>query len=76
MSLTLQIKRTTTADNPPTSLAEGELAVGLGDTPPSLYVGNGSAVVQINPEGTSDSAVTFAALAAATGDVEFTITYP
>jgi hypothetical protein len=74
--LTLQLKRTTTADNPPATLAEGELAIGLADTPPSLYVGNGTAVLPINPSGTPDSSVTFADLAAATGDITFTITYP
>jgi hypothetical protein len=73
--LTLQLKRTTTAANPPATLAEGELSVGLADTPPSLWVGTPSGVTQINPTDTPESAVTFADLAAATGDLTFTITY-
>jgi beta-lactamase class A len=73
--LTLQIKRTTTANNPPASgaLQQGELSVGIADTPtPSLWVGvpttaNPNGVAQVNPVDT--------ALATATGDVTFTITY-
>lgn len=73
--LTLQIKRTTTAGHAPASLAAGELAVGLADTPPTLFVGNGTAVLQIIGTDSAEGFVTYGALAAATGDVEFTVTY-
>lgn len=76
MALTLQIKHTTTPNNPPSSLAEGELSVGVADTPlPSLWVGGVSAPIQIIGTNSANGVVTYGALAAATGDVTFTITY-
>jgi hypothetical protein len=35
----MQIRRTATPNNPPTGLVQGQLAVGMADTPPSLWVG-------------------------------------
>ncbi|MBO0863671.1 MAG: hypothetical protein J2P16_01175, partial [Mycobacterium sp.] len=50
----LRIRRTALANTPPPALAEGQLAVGMADTPPSLWVGVPSAIDptqrrQINP---------------------------
>jgi hypothetical protein len=37
--MVMQTRRTATPNNPPTGLAQGQLAVGMADTPPSLWVG-------------------------------------
>jgi hypothetical protein len=74
--LTLQIKRTTTANHPPTTLAQGELSVGLADTPlPSLWVGTSGGPVQLIGFDSANGIVTYGSLVAATGDVKFTVTY-
>lgn len=59
--MVMQIRRTSTLNNPPTGLAEGQLAVGMADTPPSLWVGvptgiNAAGRVQINSNFTSIAA--------------------
>ncbi len=45
---TLQIKRETTPATPPGVTAAGELGVNIGDSPPTLYVGNGTTAVPFN----------------------------
>lgn len=76
MSTTLQLKRTTTANHAPASLAQGEVSFGLADTPlPSMYVGTPSGPVQLIGFDSANGVVTYGALAAATGDIKFTITY-
>lgn len=47
-SVPIQIRRTSVANTPPTGLAEGQLAVGMADTPPSLWVG---VPVALDPSG-------------------------
>lgn len=37
--MTMQIRRTSTPNPAPTALKEGQLAVGMADTPPSLWIG-------------------------------------
>jgi hypothetical protein len=37
--MVMQIKRTATPANPPPALAQGQLSVGMADSPPSLWVG-------------------------------------
>lgn len=37
--MVMQVRRTLTPSNPPTGLAEGQLAVGMADTPPTLWAG-------------------------------------
>lgn len=74
--LTLQIKRTSTANHAPSTLAVGELSLGLADTPlPSMYVGTAAGVVQLIGFDSANGMVTYGALVAATGDIKFTVTY-
>jgi hypothetical protein len=82
MVATVQNKRTATAGNVPAngSLAQGQFAVGMADTPPTLYVGvptsiNANGVAQIIGTDSATGFVTLGMLAAATGDIQFTVTY-
>lgn len=47
MTQTIQLKRTLTPNNPPGSLALGELSLGLGDVPIRMYAGTPTGVRQL-----------------------------
>lgn len=47
MAQVIKLKRTTTPDNPPLSLAEGELAAGLADVPIRMWIGTPSGVQEL-----------------------------
>ena len=49
MSNRIQIQTLSVAGQAPTALADGELAVNLADTPPTLFVGSGGAVERVGP---------------------------
>tara|TARA_R110000772_G_scaffold51809_7_gene118892 strand:+ start:1299 stop:2300 length:1002 start_codon:yes stop_codon:yes gene_type:complete len=46
----IRILRNSTNANPPASLAEGELAVNVFNDPPTLYVGDGTTVLDLIPD--------------------------
>ena len=47
MAQTIQLRRTTTLNNPPSSLANGELAAGLTDNPVRLWIGTPTGVREL-----------------------------
>lgn len=47
MSSTIKVKRSLTPDAVPASLALGEIAINVADSPPRLYVGDGSTVKNV-----------------------------
>src|ERR1700741_4862991 len=51
MAQIIRHKRTTTLNNPPATLQNGELAVGMNDNPPKLWVGTPAGVKLINISG-------------------------